>query len=297
MGILLVGIAKNVRPDIARVLSNVDACGEIFARHKVVIVENDSTDGTTEFLRRWAGQKSNRAHIDASDVYSARMFQSPPVPGARYLAGFRNVYMEYIENQNAEHYPLVGVFDCDEVNARSIERESIVAAIRFLYEEPSRAAVFANQRGFYYDIWALRHEVWCPGDCWQEYQAWCDMGLGHEGGWACVGARQVHISTTAAPIEVDSAFGGFSIYKTSFLKGCRYRDLAEDGTAMCEHVSVHQEIRKRGGRLFIFPSMANSTPYRGLNRQRDLHYWRIRLTEAMKLDRLQRYFRASSASR
>jgi hypothetical protein len=274
-GILFVGIARNVRRSIQRVLENVDAYGRLFNRHKVVIVENDSIDGTKEFLRTWARQKPYREHIEA-DEGSAHSISGH---NTHRLAGVRNLYMKRIDAENEQLYHFVIIFDCDQVNVRAIDPESITAAIRFLCEEPTRAAVFANQRGFYYDIWALRHDIWCPNDCWQEFRAWSKVGFSSEAEWACVGARQVHISRTAGPIEVESAFGGFGIYRTIFLKGLRYRGSDRDETPTCEHISLHRQIRERGGRLFVFPSLRNSTQYEHIKRPHDLYYWSTRLRE------------------
>jgi hypothetical protein len=53
----------------------------------------------------------------------------------------------------------------------------------------------------------------------------------------------------------------FAVFKMTFLKGQRYRDFDKDGMVTCEHVGLHQGIRSHGGRLFVFPSMMNSTPY------------------------------------
>jgi glycosyltransferase involved in cell wall biosynthesis len=281
-GILLAGIARNVRGSLPEILGNLDHYGTLFDDYRIIIVEDNSTDGTKEFVHTWARQGSNRVYIEADGFPVGRNTQNPRGTNAPLLAGFRNIYMRHIEGESDARYAFVGIFDCDNVNVRPISYGSILAAARFLSEESSRAAVFANQRGFYYDIWALRHDAWCPGDCWQEYKTWCDNGLADKATWACLGSRQVHIPSDAPPIEVNSAFGGFAIYKTDFLKGQRYCDFGEDGVLACEHVSLHQEIRNRGGRLFIFPPLMNSTPYEHIKRPRDLYYWYIRLRETLR---------------
>jgi hypothetical protein len=91
---------------------------------------------------------------------------------------------------------------------------------------------------------------------------------------------QIYIPPTAAPIEVKSAFGGLAIYKTRFLKGARC-GYSERGVPDCEHVSLHREIRNRGGRLFILPSLRNSTQYEHVQRPQDFYYWSIRIREVL----------------
>jgi hypothetical protein len=53
-------------------------------------------------------------------------------------------------------------------------------------------------------------------------------------------------------IEVDSAFGGFAIYRRSSLA-----DTAAYEGVECEHVTFHDHIRRNGGRIFINPKLIN----------------------------------------
>src|SRR4051812_18015171 len=98
-GILFVGIARNVRRWLPAVLANLDMYGKVFGEHKVMIVENNSTDGTKEFFRTWAQQKSNRIHIEADDLPVLRNPQNPRGRDAPLLAQYRNLYMERIEEE------------------------------------------------------------------------------------------------------------------------------------------------------------------------------------------------------
>ncbi len=74
-----------------------------------------------------------------------------------------------------------------------------------------------------------------------------------------VESRMIRVPPDAERIEVESAFGGLGIYDVGLLKGCRYRPTAEDGSPVCEHVPMHAQIREKGGRLFIEPSLINGT--------------------------------------
>jgi len=278
ISILLMGIAKNVRRSIPSVLRNATVYGRRFRSHKTLVVENGSSDGTKE----WAHQNSNHMLIEADHMRVGRDARNPRGPDAPLLAKFRKLYMEFIDQENNGLYPVAAIFDCDYINVHPISPSAITSAVQFLFADRSRAGVMANQKGFYYDIWALRHHRWCPQDCWVEYKAWCAKGLSHKATWACIGSRQVHIRSNAMPIEVDSAFGGFAIYKTELLKGKRYQDFSKEGVVACEHVSLHEEIRNSGGRLFVFPALMNSTSYEHIKRPRDSYYWYIRLREKLR---------------
>ena len=147
-GILLAGIARNVRRPLRDVLLNVDRYGKLFDEHKILVVEDRSTDGTKEFLRTWAGQVTNRVHIEADELSVVRNPKNPRGRETPLLARIRNLYMARVDEEDIRQYPFVGIFDCDNVNVRPINYGSILAATRFLTKCASRAAVFANQRGF-----------------------------------------------------------------------------------------------------------------------------------------------------
>jgi hypothetical protein len=140
--------------------------------------------------------------------------------------------------------------------------------------DSERAAVFANQIGKYYDIWALREPNLCPGDAWEEVMDYViqhkvSPEIAHDQTFA----KRIHtFPVSMQPFEVDSAFGGLGIYKMNFILrnpnpylGSKMKSApSEDGSfriarwQVCEHVHFNQGIRSLGGRLFIMPSLVNS---------------------------------------
>jgi hypothetical protein len=75
----------------------------------------------------------------------------------------------------------------------------------------------------------------------------------------------------AAPVSVDSAFGGLGIYKMQSAIGGAYRGEREVCVTpsdaeelkmtvqLCEHVPFNRRITRDGGRLFVIPSLINYT--------------------------------------
>ena len=113
-------------------------------------------------------------------------------------------------------------------------------------------ACTANQWGPYYDVFALRHEVWSPNNCWDVQRFLGNRGMNEAEATACaVYSRMISISESEDWIEVDSAFGGLGI------RGLRYQGLNPRGEEVSEHVSFNQQIRDRGGRVFINPRLIN----------------------------------------
>jgi hypothetical protein len=120
--------------------------------------------------------------------------------------------------------------------------------IKYLFEHTEWDALFANCLGKYYDIWALRIErdKWtqlCPFqvidyDCWEAVQKYRTRQV--------VSQHQISIPVSTPLIPVNSAFGGFGIYKVDKING-RYNGF--DGRIRCEHVEFHKGMK----RLFICP--------------------------------------------
>lgn len=288
-GAIFVGIAKNVHPYISNVLANVSECAEAFVNSKVVVVENDSSDGTEESLRRWEATTRGHIYIRPTDI--------PPNGFTRTerLAYFRNIYLEEIQKEEYDEFDYVVVFDCDNVLSSWVDKGAFVRAVEFLASDERNAAVFANTRGFYYDIWPLRHPIWCPGDCWEDAKRLSGFTSSMEALRTCVGARQVQIKPTSAPIPVISAFGGLAVYKRHLLFGRQYLAQNWGGSPASEHVALNESIFTDGGKLFIFPELLVSTPYEHIHRARDKTFYLTRLGEHLeKWQRCLKLFRRRS---
>ena len=152
------------------------------------------------------------------------------------------------------------MLDLDDVNALPISIEDFLAAVNFLEENPAAAGVFANQAMAYYDIYALRHAIWCPDDCWKQVAArprWMPLGIAEI---LYVRRRQFSIPAEARPIRVHSAFGGLGLYKMSKILDCRYNGLNTDGSEVCGHVAFNRQICDHGGELYIYPKLLNQSP-------------------------------------
>src|SRR4051794_31199862 len=114
-GIVFAGIGRNVRRTVPYVLKNLERYGRLFAHHQIVVVENDSVDGTREFLSAWAKERPSRVHIGSDKSQTEHMHHT-----AR-LAAFRNYYMQHIDSTDDSRFQYLAVFDCDHVNVRPIE--------------------------------------------------------------------------------------------------------------------------------------------------------------------------------
>ena len=151
------------------------------------------------------------------------------------------------------------VLDFDIVNTTPISDKSFVEAMRYLDSCDQNAGVFANQLP-YYDIWALRHDAWCPSDWRSEVENRPAYLPRHRAIERYFQQRQIEIDSNAQPVPVRSAFGGLAIYKMKFARSARYVGALPDGSEVCEHVAFNRDVVLAGGILYIFPKLLNHAP-------------------------------------
>jgi hypothetical protein len=127
-------------------------------------------------------------------------------------------------------------------------------------------------------MWTLRHPVLCPHDIWEEVFDYSFKNhVSDEVAFNETFKRRLFsLSPDASPVEVDSAFGGFGIYKLSYVLqnknpylGSKVKLLQNPNPfqivrwQVCEHVHFNLGIRNLGGKLFILPQLVNANNARG----------------------------------
>lgn len=268
---IFVGCAKNCQKHLPSVLGNIERMASVFGEAAFIIVENDSIDSTKVICQNWAKGKKNFNLLDLDGL------DAIPQRGLR-LEVARNSYLEFIRS----HAGLAGfdylfVLDLDEINAAPVNVMHVENAVRFLEEKPDSAGAFANQIGVYYDMWTLRHPVLCPHDIWEEvFDYSFKNDVSDEVAFNETFKRRLFsLSPDADPVEVDSAFGGFGIYKLNYVLknmnpylGSKVKILQNSRQfkiarwQVCEHVHFNLGIRNLGGKLFIFPQLVNANTER-----------------------------------
>ena len=248
--IVVVGAVRDVERTLERAVRAINSALGGFSTISWYLVESDSLDGTLATLRRLESSMPSFS-FESHGALSERL----PLRTDR-IAFARNAGVEaFLTRPEFASTEYMAVADLDEINLGLTKR-----AVDSSFERSDWAAVFANQSKHYYDVWALRHPHWSPTDCWQSLQALEAAGIPRETAWRLVViARQIHVPSDAPWIEVDSAFGGFAMYRRQWLANARYRGSEEAGDLpVCEHVAFHEQIRAAGGRLFINPGMINA---------------------------------------
>jgi hypothetical protein len=222
-----------------------------FKRSRMIVFENDSNDGSLATLMRHSGKDSRITVVSETSV-----------PGERTqrLAYARNLLLKRALKLNPRY---IVVMDMDNVNLE-LTRAGFMSC--FDESAPKEWAVLgSNQKGIYYDLWALRTlDDWVPGDVWEG----CFTDAPQK-------TRDVHGARANARIrkatrhvdrslEVRSCFGGLAVYKTEFIPRDGPEVVYYDGGGplgsafqKCEHVSLSERIGESGGSIWINAAMVN----------------------------------------
>ena len=274
--VIFSGCARNCGTHLQSSLRNIDMYSKLFREAHVVILENGSTDTTKKQL-----QDRETANTNTHVLYHEEL-TNEPVRTIR-LAAARNHIVEYIRSTDTLHScDLLIMMDLDDIGAYRIDDKSLAEAVRFLMSRQDVSAVFANQLGYYYDMWALRHHQKCPDDCWLEVfsRACSESSVTNiqqipdsvitDAFNQTLQRRWFALPPTDEAMEVESAFGGFGVYSLDHVMSNKRKYVGEQHRVVhtqsrsytiqyekCEHVDFHYGLRELGTRLYVLPFLIN----------------------------------------
>jgi hypothetical protein len=212
-----------------------------------IIVESDSEDSTPKL-----GEQLSKENSNVLFVSLGKLAEKIPYRTAR-IAHSRNVALKKLSNEN--YFSSLDYIILADIDGRN--RDFNKEAFQSSWNIPDWDVMTANQDGLYYDIWALRHETWCPSDCWIDAKK-----LQHEIGLensidVSVKSKMIVIKEDIKPIRVLSAFGGLAVYKSELFEHMNYLEGLLEGEEICDHVFVNLKLSKLGKKIFINPRMIN----------------------------------------
>lgn len=246
---VVVGVVRDNGLRLRRAVRRLASAMRIFATVHWYVVESDSGDDTCAELDVLAASLPRFTWRTLG-----KLAPTMPERTAR-IACARNACVDAVASDASfRRADYVIVADLDEVN-RLID----AAAIASCWARDDWDACTANQRGPYYDIWALRHALWSPDDYWHMQRFLMECGYDARAALErALGARRIVLPEHAPWIAVDSAFGGFAVYRREAFISGRYVGLDGDGAPICEHVPFHASLVARGFRIFINPRLVNT---------------------------------------
>lgn len=243
-------IARDIRKTFLSDYQNISRALSSFKTVSWIIVESNSSDGSDTFLENFAEH-----HPEVHTVTLGKE-KDTHLTRAEILAKARNKYLEIVftkpEYSKADY---LAIADLNGLNDK-LSSEGVLSS----FEIHDWDFCTSNQTGPYYDIWALRHPLWSPNDCWEQlnfyrtYSKRPNYTLN-----AAVNVRMLTLPIDSPPIFVDSAFGGFGLLRLSTKTvGITYKGLSSEGNQICEHVSFCEFLKNQGAVVVINPRMINT---------------------------------------
>lgn len=163
----------------------------------------------------------------------------------------RNLLLDIVKRDYGD-WDYVFMVDWNPANTQPYSKESILSNFE---TDVDWNVMGANQRGYYYDLWAVRHPYWVPYNIWglNTHPENRPSFISYNDSFRFIECRQITIPEEHPPIPVISAFGGAAFIRISAIGEARYSHIEENGYLDCEHVQFNKSI----GKVFINPKFIN----------------------------------------
>ena len=213
-----------------------------------LFIESDSNDKTIQILKTLSKNIPDFDFITLGNLSKSIPRRVPRI------AVCRNKYIDEIKNNSK--YKLKDYIVVADIDGMNELTSSDGIASCFIREDWDACA--ANHLGPYYDIYALRHKDWCPGDCWKEFAFYRKNGQYIEKAYKnALESKMITIPVDSEWIEVNSAYGGLTIYKKESMLLGKYGGVDDNGDDICDSVVLHKTMRENGKKIFINPKLIN----------------------------------------
>lgn len=257
--IVIAGMVRDVESKLPMIMKRAEKLGEMFGDYRIVIVENDSADGTRRCLLKWAKQNPKVTILGCGRnvkecFLGLKATKGHSVSRSRIekMAHLRNIYLQEIKDIYPD-FDYVAVWDMDIIG--SIYLDGVANTMGYFEKNANLGAMCAYgiyQWGplkLYYDTFATIEK----GDNFHiNSKTFHDVKKG-------IGMQY---KRGQSPIEMISCFSGFTIYRGDLLTNPKvYYDMTPKGNLECEHVRLHKKIISNGSQMMLNPSMIHLVVY------------------------------------
>lgn len=226
--IIISCIVKNEEKNLNNFFDKIDEIIKKFKDYFIIIVESDSKDNSYEIVKKNLKKYKGKLLKLNTTKYKFR---------TEKISFCRNSYLNYIKKSELfDKYDYLFVMDIDNVNNK-LKPETIINTIE---NAPSNwAGLFPNQL-FYYDLWALRIKKKFEQNPFEKILKINQSYSPKYSYYKCFFKYFfIMYKYKKNYIDVQSAFGGFGIYKLKYIKKSLYDS---NNGKDCEHVNFNKSI-------------------------------------------------------
>lgn len=248
--VVICGLARNVEKILPKSIARIERLGSLFSDYRVVIYENDSTDGTKQMLQRWA-------EVNPKVDVTIEHLGDPVNPCARCLkraermARYRNECLNIIRERYSD-YSHVIVIDTD---------------LEYGWSDDGVANTFGHDEwDFVGSNGLILRRCGIALNAFLQYDAWAFRTDENFTQLSTAEVNYMSWQRGAPLVPVMCSFGGLGVYRMpAYLAGT----YAGHDT---EHVT-HQQIARQFGFRNVFLNPSQITLYGRHHRRSDL--WMI----------------------
>jgi hypothetical protein len=246
--IIFLGTARSCATKIAESINRIFSLAENFADYRIEIFENDSEDHTLSIIQEMVLNNPRLSVVTESGLDQV-------LPGrTQRLAYARNKLLDRALISNPE-FDYICWADLDGLVDDRFSTQGFLS--NFMYESVWDA-VFPITYPIYYDVWALREKTIAPNDVAWDAKHRVPSVVSH-GKNLHAAVQQLAPGSLTGWLSVESAFGGFAIYKNQYAGAGRYVG-TKRGEEICEHVIYNKSLIHAGARLYINPECITYNP-------------------------------------
>jgi hypothetical protein len=247
--IVICGLARNISHVLEKTQKKLEKIGSFFNKYHIVIFENDSTDNTREIIKKWSKENKNVTLIDCVDengnsneckfnLETGYDMGAISLNRSKKMAVYREQYLNYVKKK-FKHYDYMLVADLD------IEGNMNYDGLFHSLSQNNWGGICINGRGnvpVFFGLLSMMYDTlaYVPKDSDYnniKYNVFKNLFYSN-----------YEILNSEKLIEVTSAFNGYSLYKIPYVINSTYI-----GDTCCEHINLHINIIKNGGKIYINP--------------------------------------------
>lgn len=214
----------------------------LFKECAFIYIQNDSKDNSPQVLNAW------KSEFDRFDVFHYDKMDANLPERTQRLAFCRNTLVQKAFELYPD-YDYLLMMDMDDVfDGRDVS--SFVSPFKYdLNSWDAMATAFSSEN--YYDTWCLRVEGEIEFDCWE----YIHVKKITEYWRVCREFQKPIPMTLEKPLRVLSAYAGAIYYKLKSIQGCTFVGTSSTSAlkVICELVPFNEDLRKKGGKIYIDP--------------------------------------------
>jgi len=255
--VVICALLRDVATKLKEIRTRAERLGRGFKDYRIVIVENDSSDGTRRLLKEW--RKSNpRVIILGCGVNSERDECKLPKAATKTeghgvdrrriekMTHLRNIYLDYVK-RSLPDFDYTVVWDMDIVGTVYLDGVANTIGHFSHSKSPANDADAICAYGIYRWGWVtLYYDTYAHVD--KDDRFHIDLKTVHD----LKKGLGIQYERGTPPIPVVSCFSGFTIYRNASLRdGKVVYDMSPPDNLECEHVRLHRHLSN----VYLNPSM------------------------------------------